>query len=100
MSDPERDPSVEGDPEIEPTAQPTIAWYYDEAANPDKRFHPGVPLIDLTQSRFAEIPQWLRPSIVASPFYSKNSPPRPTQLPVFPEATPLPVAEDIQERKE
>lgn len=51
-----------------------IARYYDEAKNPDGAFLPGVPLADLTEAQFEALPDWLRLSVDASPFYRKTKP--------------------------
>lgn len=51
-----------------------ILYYYDEAANPEGAFFPGVPLADLTEEQFEEQPVWLQASIAAAKFYKKSAP--------------------------
>lgn len=46
-----------------------IAFRYVAEQNPQGAYLPGVPLRDLTVAEVAETPEWLRPSIVAQPFY-------------------------------
>lgn len=55
----------------------SIARYYDESKNPDRAFFPGVPLRDLTEADWDALPQRLRESVDASPFYRKTAPPKP-----------------------
>lgn len=50
-----------------------IARYYDESKN-DGRAFDGVPLHDLTEEEFAELPAWLQASVDAAPFYRKTKP--------------------------
>lgn len=51
-----------------------IARYYDASHNPDGGSLPGVPLRDLTEEEFAELPAWLQESIDANPMYRKTKP--------------------------
>jgi hypothetical protein len=53
-----------------------IVRYYDATKNVDGAFLPGVPLDDITEERWAELPKWLQLSVDASPFYRKTPPPR------------------------
>ncbi len=43
--------------------------YYDASKNPEGRCFDGVPLRDLTDAELAELPAWLRASVLASEFY-------------------------------
>jgi hypothetical protein len=52
-----------------------IARYYNEDENPRNDLAlPGVPLRDLTDEEFAELPTWLQESVDASPLYRKTKP--------------------------
>ena len=51
-----------------------IARYYDASKNPEERAFDGVPLRDLTEEEFAELPPWLQASVDAAPFYRKTKP--------------------------
>lgn len=57
-----------------------IARYYDASKNPEERAFDGVPLRDLTEEEFAELPPWLQASVDAAPFYRKTKP-RPASEP-------------------
>lgn len=56
-----------------------IARYYDASKNPEERAFDGVPLRDLTEEEFAELPPWLQASVDAAPFYRKTKPRHPTE---------------------
>ena len=47
----------------------TIVFRYVAEQNPLGAYLPGVPLRDLTAADVAEVPEWLRPSMAAQPFY-------------------------------
>ena len=68
-----------------------IARYYDESKNPEGAVFDGVPLRDLTEEEFAELPAWLQASVDAAPFYRKTKP-RPAAEPET-EAQPEPTAD-------
>ena len=57
-----------------------IARYYDASKNPEERAFDGVPLRDLTEEEFAELPPWLQASVDGVPFYRKTKP-RPASEP-------------------
>lgn len=48
-----------------------VVFFYDASANPTDGYYAGVPLRDLTRADLADMPDWLRKSIEASPFYRK-----------------------------
>lgn len=48
--------------------------YYDARKNPEGRSFDGVPLRDLTDDELAELPAWLRASVLASEFYTAEAP--------------------------
>ncbi len=48
--------------------------YYDARKNPEGRCFDGVPLRDLTDDELAELPTWLRASVLASEFYTTEAP--------------------------
>lgn len=52
----------------------TIARYYVKDENPNGDHLPGVPLADLSEEEFAELPKWLQESVDASPMYRKTKP--------------------------
>jgi hypothetical protein len=52
----------------------SIARYYDASANPEAAALPGVPLRDLTEEEFGELPTYLQESVDAAPFYRKTKP--------------------------
>lgn len=54
----------------------SVARYYDEAKNPehDRRFISGVPLRDLTDEEFEQLPKHLQRSVDAADFYRKTKP--------------------------
>jgi hypothetical protein len=56
-----------------------IARYYDASKNPDGAVLDGVPLRDLTEEEFAELPPWLQASVDAAPFYRKTKPRHPSE---------------------
>ena len=56
------------------------ARYYDASKNPEERAFDGVPLRDLTEEEFAELPPWLQASVDGVPFYRKTKP-RPASEP-------------------
>lgn len=56
----------------------TIARYYDKDKNENNQFFAGVPLDDLDEGFFNGLPEWLRNSIDAAPFYRKTKPPTET----------------------
>jgi len=56
----------------------TIARYYDESKNPESGQLPGVPLADITEERWATLPEWLQASIDALSCYRKTPLPRET----------------------
>ena len=56
-----------------------IARYYDASKNPDGGELPGVPLRDLTEEEFAELPSWLQANVGAVPFYRKTKPRHPSE---------------------
>lgn len=47
----------------------TIVYRYVAEQNPLGAYLPGVPLRDLTAADVAEVPEWLRTSLAAQPFY-------------------------------
>lgn len=51
-----------------------IARYYDKDKNENDQFFAGVPLDDLDEDFFNSLPEWLRNSIDAVPFYRKTKP--------------------------
>lgn len=51
-----------------------IARYYDEGKNLDGGALPGVPLADITEEDFNQLPEWLQRSVDASPMYRKTKP--------------------------
>jgi hypothetical protein len=51
-----------------------VARYYDASANPDGLFFSGVPLRDLTDDEWNELPEHLQGSVDAAPFYRKTKP--------------------------
>lgn len=54
----------------------TIARYYDAEKNPQGAMLMGVPLRDLTEQEYADLPKWLQASVDDSPFYRKTRPRR------------------------
>jgi len=52
----------------------SIARYYDETKNLEGAVLDGVPLRDLTEDEFSELPPWLQASVDASPLYRKTKP--------------------------
>lgn len=54
--------------------------YYDARKNPEGRSFDGVPLRDLTDDELAELPTWLRASVLASEFYATEAPAQLEQL--------------------
>lgn len=52
----------------------SIARYYDESKNPDGGALPGVPLADIDEETFNQLPEWLQRSVDASPMYRKTKP--------------------------
>ncbi len=48
--------------------------YYDASKNPEGAYLDGVPLRDLTDDELAELPAWLRASVLASEFYTAEAP--------------------------
>lgn len=54
----------------------TPVYIYDPAKNPDGAYLPGVPLRDLTEADLAELPEYLRTSIAACPFYVAAAKPK------------------------
>ena len=57
----------------------SIARYYDASKNPDGGELPGVPLRDLTDDEFAELPAWLQANVDAMPMYRKTKPRHPSE---------------------
>lgn len=55
-----------------------IARYYDESKNPEGGALPGVPLADITEERWASLPEWLQKSVDALACYRKTPPPTET----------------------
>ena len=53
--------------------------YYDPSKNPGGASLDGVPLRDLTEEEFAELPNWLQASVDATPFYRKTKPRHPSE---------------------
>lgn len=51
-----------------------IVYQYVAEANPHGGYLPGVPLRDLTAADVANVPEWLRSSIPAQPFYKAVEP--------------------------
>jgi hypothetical protein len=51
-----------------------IARYYDDSKNADAVYLPGVPLSDISESRWAAFPQWLQDSADAIGWYSATRP--------------------------
>lgn len=51
-----------------------IARYYDATQNTDGAFLAGVPLRDLTEEEWDELPAHLQRSVDALPFYRKTKP--------------------------
>lgn len=51
-----------------------IAYRYDASANPDGAFLPGVPLRDLTVEDLDALPEALRRSVPACPWYVPAEP--------------------------
>lgn len=64
--------AVEHIDDMDPTDGQSIARYYLPKHNPERRYLEGVPLRDITEAEFARYPEWLRASIDALPFYSKE----------------------------
>lgn len=56
------------------------ARYYDASKNPESAVLDGVPLRDLTEEEFAELPLWLQASVDAAPFYRKTKPRQPSEV--------------------
>lgn len=52
----------------------TIARYYDPSKNEDGGAIPGVPLADIDEETFNQLPEWLQRSVDASPMYRKTKP--------------------------
>jgi hypothetical protein len=54
----------------------TVVRFYDESKNPehDRRFISGVPLRDLTEDEFEQLPKHLQRSVDAADFYRKTKP--------------------------
>lgn len=63
-----------------------IARYYDESKNTEGAFFAGVPLDDITEERWDQLPDWLQASVDASPMYRKTSLPTASK----PKAAPAP----------
>lgn len=51
-----------------------IARYYDASKNENGGALPGVPLGDMSQEQYDELPAWLQASIDAHPMYRKTAP--------------------------
>lgn len=62
-----------------------VVRFYDSSKNPDGGHIPGVPLRDLTEEEFSELPAWLQASVDASPMYRKTSPGEPHRAASKPE---------------
>lgn len=45
---------------------------YNEKKNPEGAHIPGVPLNDLSEVQFNELPKHIQASVLAAPFYSKK----------------------------
>jgi hypothetical protein len=54
----------------------TIARVYHADRNPSGASLPGVPLSDLTEADFSELPEWLQISVDATGFYDKPEAPK------------------------
>lgn len=55
----------------------TIARYYDQDKNPeDVRFIAGIPLRDVTEDEWEQLPKHLQRSADASDLYRKTKPPQ------------------------
>lgn len=55
-----------------------IARYYLPDQNPEERYLPGVPLDDITEARWAELPEWLQIAADTSGWYRKTAPAKST----------------------
>lgn len=50
-----------------------VAYRYRADRNPDGGFLPGVGLRDVSVEELAAMPEWLRASVAAAPFYEAVS---------------------------
>jgi hypothetical protein len=51
-----------------------VARYYDASQNPEGAYFSGVPLRDIEQAEWDELPEHVQQSVDASPFYRKTKP--------------------------
>lgn len=53
----------------EPTEGVKVLWYYEADKNPGESFYGSVPLANLDEAMFNDLPLHLQRSVAGSPFY-------------------------------